>query len=67
MGSVVLGMGSCKATILMRLNNLHRRYCFVYCLLTGISVHDFVIDYPHQLFHSGRPLFAACDPLGCPS
>jgi len=57
---VVLGMGLCKATIYMWLNNSHRRYCFVAayplavrdCLFTWVSVHDSVIDFPHQLFHS---------------
>jgi len=56
----VLGVGLCKATIKMRLNNSHRRYCFVAkyplavrdCLFTGASVHDSVFDLSHQLIHS---------------
>jgi len=57
---VVLGVGLCKATISMRLNNSHRRYYIVAiyplavrdCLFTGVSVHDSVIDFSHQLIHS---------------
>jgi len=44
----------------MRLNNSHRRYCFVAkyplavrdCLFTGVSVHDTVFDLSHQLINS---------------
>jgi len=57
----------------MRLNNSHRRYRFVagYPLAFGVSVHDPVFDFPHQLIHSwpgerGRPLSGTCDPRGCP-
>jgi len=63
----------------MRLDNLHRRYCFaaIYllavrdCLYTGVSAHDSVFDFSPSFFkvglERGRPLSATCDPLGCPS